>query len=67
MRSAIFPIPGYPTLYDTPGGTQVTLRPLLPTDQEAVLAFFRRIAPEDRLSLKDDVTAPEVIARWVAT
>lgn len=67
MTGMIFPIPGYPTLYHTPGGTQITIRPMLPTDKEALLDFFRRISPEDRLYLKEDVTSPEVIARWAET
>jgi RimJ/RimL family protein N-acetyltransferase len=67
MTDAIFPIPGYPTLYHTPGGTPVTIRPMLPTDKDALLDFFRRISPEDRLYLKDDVTSPEVIAHWAET
>jgi L-amino acid N-acyltransferase YncA len=67
MTHAIYPIPGYPTVYQTPGATQITIRPMLPTDKEALLDFFGRIAPEDRLYLKDDVTSPEVIEQWAAT
>src|ERR1700756_1840598 len=67
MTAALYPIPGYPALSHTPTGVPLTLRPMLPTDQEALLDFFRRIAPEDRLYLKDDVTWPAVIARWAAT
>ena len=67
MTAALNAIPGYPTVYHTPAGLQITLRPMLPTDQEALLDFFRRIAPEDRLYLKDDVTSPAVIARWAET
>jgi RimJ/RimL family protein N-acetyltransferase len=40
---------------------------MLSTDQEALLDFFRRLAPEDRLYLKDDVTSPTVMARWART
>ena len=67
MTTALYPISGYPAIYHTPAGLRLTLRPMLPTDQEALLDFFRRIAPEDRLYLKDDVTSPAVIARWAAT
>ena len=67
MTPALYAIPGYPAIYHTPAGTSLTLRPMLPTDKEALLDFFRRIAPEDRLYLKDDVTSPAVIARWAET
>jgi GNAT superfamily N-acetyltransferase len=40
---------------------------MLPTDKLALLDFFRRIAPEDRMYLKDDVTSPTVITRWAET
>jgi L-amino acid N-acyltransferase YncA len=67
MSSAIYPLPGYPAVYHTPGGTQVTIRPMQPEDRDALLDFFRRVTPEDRLYLKDDVTSAEVINRWVET
>lgn len=67
MAGAIFPIPGYPTVYNTPGGTPVTVRPMLPTDKDSLLDFFCRISPQDRLYLRDDVTSPHVIARWAET
>src|SRR6058998_562743 len=67
MTTALYTIPGYPTVSHTPAGTPLTLRPMLPTDKEALLDFFQRIAPEDRLYLKDDVTSPAVIARWAET
>jgi L-amino acid N-acyltransferase YncA len=67
MTTALYAIPGYPAIYHTPAGTPLTIRPMLPTDKEALLDFFRRIAPEDRLYLKDDVTSPAVITRWAET
>jgi hypothetical protein len=51
MSTAIYAIPGYPTVYHTPAGTPLTIRPMLSTDKEALLDFFRRISPEDRLYL----------------
>jgi L-amino acid N-acyltransferase YncA len=65
--TTIYPIPGYPTVYLTTDGAQMTIRPMMPQDQEALLDFFRRIPPEDRFALKDDVTDPTVIARWAET
>jgi L-amino acid N-acyltransferase YncA len=45
----------------------MTMRPMLPEDQDALLDFFRSIPPEDRFYLKDDVTDPNVVARWAQT
>jgi L-amino acid N-acyltransferase YncA len=67
MSSAIYPLPGYPAVYHTQDGTQVTIRPMQPQDRNALLDFFRRVTPEDRLYLKDDVTSAEVINRWAET
>lgn len=67
MSSAIYPLPGYPAVYHTPDGTEVTIRPMRPEDRTALLDFFRRVAPEDRLYLKDDVTAADVVDRWADT
>lgn len=57
-------IPGYPRVYLTEESRQMTIRPMLPTDGEALMEFFRRIPGEDRFYLKEDVTSPQVIARW---
>lgn len=47
------------------GDASLTVRPMTADDQNALLAFFRRVPVEDRLYLKEDVTSPEVVARWV--
>ncbi len=39
----------------------VHIRPLVPTDAEASLAFFRGLPPKERRYLRRDVTLPEVI------
>jgi RimJ/RimL family protein N-acetyltransferase len=44
--------------------TAVTLRPMVRADKDELLAFFRRLPPEDRQFLKDDVTRPEIIEGW---
>jgi L-amino acid N-acyltransferase YncA len=64
MSTTVYPIPGYPTVYLTEDHKEITIRPMLPTDQEALLDFFRRIPQEDRFYLKEDVTSPQVIAGW---
>ena len=40
MTTTIYPIPGYPTVYLTTDGAQMTIRPMVPEDQEALLDFF---------------------------
>jgi RimJ/RimL family protein N-acetyltransferase len=40
------------------------LRPLVPTDEPALLGFFRRLPPEDRQFLRDDVTRAEIVRAW---
>ena len=62
--TTIHPIPGYPTVYLTQDGAQVTIRPMVPADKDDLLAFFRRIPHEDRFSLKEDVTDPKIMERW---
>jgi len=42
-------------------GRTVHIRPLVPTDIEASLAFFSGLDPEERRYLRRDVTLPEVI------
>jgi RimJ/RimL family protein N-acetyltransferase len=46
-------------------GTPVTLRPMVRDDREALLDFCRRLSPEDRQFLKEDVARPETIEGWV--
>jgi L-amino acid N-acyltransferase YncA len=65
--TTIYPIPGYPTVSLTADGAQMTIRPMVPEDQEALLDFFRSIPAEDRFYLKEDVTDPKIIERWTQT
>ena len=54
----IHPIPGFPTVYLTQDGAQMTIRPMVPEDKDDLLDFFRRISQEDLFYLKEDVTNP---------
>lgn len=45
---------------------EAVLRPLKQTDEERLLAFFRRIPVEDRALLKDNVSDPTVVKSWCA-
>jgi L-amino acid N-acyltransferase YncA len=60
----IYSIPGYPTVHLTEDNAQITIRPMLPSDREGLLEFFKRLPEEDRFYLKEDVTSPRVIQRW---
>ena len=44
---------------------RVLVRPLEDGDEQALLEFFLRIPEEERFFLKEDVTAPDVVHRWV--
>jgi acetyltransferase len=55
----------YPRDIQLGDGTQVTLRPLMKDDEQALLTYFQKLPPEDRLCLKEDVTNPEVIKGWI--
>lgn len=67
-----FPVPthtlldAYPKRVDLSDGSAVTIRPLQPIDQPALLLFFRTIPEADRWWLREDVTDPAVVRRWVA-
>ena len=65
--TTVYPIPGYPTIYLTEDGAQMTIRPMVPEDKDDLLAFFRRIPQEDRYYLKEDVTDSKIIERWAQT
>ena len=55
----------YPKTVSLEDKTPVTLRPLLKTDEAALLEYFGSLPPEDRLCLKEDVTDPKVIKNWI--
>jgi RimJ/RimL family protein N-acetyltransferase len=55
----------FPKQVQLQDGTAVTLRPMVRDDRDALLDFFRRLSPEDRQFLKDDVTRPEIIEGWI--
>jgi L-amino acid N-acyltransferase YncA len=65
--TTIYPIPGFPTVYLTADGAQMTIRPMVPEDKDAMLDFFCRIPAEDRFYLKDEVINPKTMERWAQT
>lgn len=64
MSTTIYSISGYPAVYLTEDNENITIRPMVPTDKDSLLDFFRRIPEEDRFYLKEDVTSPRVIEQW---
>jgi L-amino acid N-acyltransferase YncA len=57
----------YPKHAKLEDGTPVTLRPLLKDDEQALLAYFQSLTPEERVELKEEVTDPKVIENWMET
>jgi L-amino acid N-acyltransferase YncA len=55
----------YPKTVPLEDDTPVIIRPLLKTDEAALLEYFGGLPPEDRLCLKEDVTDPKVIENWI--
>ncbi len=51
--------------YPKPLAGGLTVRPLRPEDESALVDFFRRIPVEERRLFKDDVTRPAVIQGWI--
>lgn len=55
----------YPVKIEMEDGSQFTIRPLQQSDKIPLAKFFTHIPEEDRFYLKENVTAPEVIHRWI--
>jgi len=58
------PLKGFPKQVALRDGSPVSLRLMVATDEARLVAFFRRLPPEDRQFLKDDVTQAEIIRGW---
>ncbi len=56
---------GFPQHLTLRDGAAIVIRPLDATDAPAVLKFYRSLPEEDRLFLRDDVTKPEWLRRFV--
>jgi len=56
---------GYPKQFKLKDNTLITLRPVVKGDEAKLLEFFYCLPDEDRLFLKEDVTKPKVIHRWI--
>ena len=56
----------FPQHLELRDGTTVTLLPLKPRDMPALVTFYGGLTLEERLVLKDDVTTPGWLARFLA-
>ena len=65
MSTVAQTIAAFPREVGLRDGSRVLVRPLEDGDEQALLDFFLRIPEEERFFLKEDVTAPDVIRRWV--
>jgi len=55
----------YPREITLRDGHRLTLRPMVREDGDRLWDFFRRIPPEDKMYLRQDVSRREVIEEWV--
>lgn len=56
----------YPKAVPLKDGSVVKLRPLVAGDEAVVASFFQSLDPNDLLYLREDLTKPDVLARWAA-
>lgn len=55
----------YPRTVVVKGHLEVELWPMLPDDAPALLEFYRALPAKDLLYLREDVTTPAAMDRWV--
>jgi GNAT superfamily N-acetyltransferase len=65
MSSVTQTIGAFPKEVGLRDGSRVLVRSLEDGDEQALLDFFLRIPEGERFFLKEDVTAPDVVDRWV--
>ena len=61
----VYEMTAYPKTLDI-SGESITVMPLKPEHEAGLLDFFLRVSEEDRFYLKENVTSPRVIERWVS-
>jgi L-amino acid N-acyltransferase YncA len=57
----------YRQLVTLPDGLRVCLRPLAPTDCDALVALFKSLSSDDLQYFRSNVADPAVVAKWVET
>lgn len=63
----MIPLDRYPKEIALRNGTRVTFRPMVREDVDLLWDFFRRIPPEDRMFLREDVDRREEVERMAQT
>jgi L-amino acid N-acyltransferase YncA len=57
----------YPRVIALHSGSTVQIRPMVPTDVDALLAYFTHLSEQDRFFLKEDVTSRSVVEGWATS
>ena len=57
----------YPKDVKLKDGRVVTIRPMVKDDGNALLKFMQSLKPEDKQNMRDDVTNPAVVQKWIDT
>src|SRR3972149_3243321 len=65
MSAATYTIAAYPKQVARRDGLRIVVRTVQEGDEQALLDFFLGIPEGERFFLKEDVTSPEVVRRWV--
>ena len=65
MSTVTQTIAAFPKEIGLRDGSRVLVRPLEDGDEQVLLDFFLGIPEDERFFLKEDVTAPRVVDRWV--
>jgi hypothetical protein len=55
----------YPKAIVTRDGTSVLLRPVVPSDEEALRTFFASIPQEERWFLRENLSDPQLLHQWI--
>ncbi len=55
----------YPKAIVTRDGTSVLLRPVVPSDEEALRTFFASIPEEERWFLRENLSDPQLLHQWI--
>lgn len=61
----VYAITAFPKEITLRDGTKVGVRPLEQDDADQLLTFFLELPEQDRYFLKDDVTSPELVRKWI--
>lgn len=55
----------YPKNFRTKDNLEITLRQMVKDDEPELIKFFQKLPETDRMYLRDDVSKPETIKKWV--